>query len=290
MKKKHKYLRTNAGPAKKSGKLVIILSVIAVILLLLIGAMLFLIPRDEEPAPTEPSVPETTAPAPTETETVPPTTTEETVPEETQPPMLEHMAELYEENPETIGWIKIDGTHVDYVVMYTPEDPEKYIHLDFEEKYSYGGLPFLDANTNLDPESQNLLIYGHNMRDGSQFASIMNYQRQKYWEEHRYIKYTTLYEERVYEIIAAFPDKVYRKQDEVFKFYQFIDPETEEEFNEGIEYFKKKTPYTIDATAEFGDSLITMVTCAYHEQYGRYVVVGRLLTEEEVAELNAATE
>ena len=166
----------------------------------------------------------------------------------------------------------------------TPEDEDKYIHLGFDGKYEYAGVPFLDKDFVVEPESQNMIVFGHNMKDGSQFAHIMKYKSESFWKDHRYIKYTTLYEERVYEIIGAFEDRLYKKSEDVFKFYQFVDPETEEEFNEAIEYFKEKTPYEIEATAEYGDSLITLVTCAYHTSNGRFVVVGRLVTEDAPAE------
>lgn len=282
MNKKHKYLRAKAA-AGKGKKLTIILSCVVVLLLILVGVMLFVINQPEEPAPTEPASTETVAP--TETETVPPTT-EETIPEESEPVMLAHMAELFEQNPEVMGWIKVDDTLIDYPVMYTPEDEDKYIHLSFDGKYDYGGVPFIDKDFVVDPESQNLILFGHNMRDGSQFAHIMKYKSETFWTDHRYIKYTTLYEERVYEIIGAFEDRLYKKYEDVFKFYQFVDPETEEEFNEAITYFKDKTPYEIETTAEYGDKLITLVTCAYHTSNGRFVVVGRLMTDEEVAEIS----
>lgn len=289
MKKKHKYLKAKAASGRKSKSLTVVLCCVAALLLILVGVMLFLISRTEEPEPTEPSQTETTAPAPSETETVPPTT-EETVPVETEPVMLEHMAKLYEENPEIIGWIKVDDTLIDYPVMYTPEDEDKYIHLSFDGQYNYGGVPFVDKDYVADPQSQNMIIFGHNMKDGSQFAHIMKYQSETFWKDHRYFQFTTLYEEQTYEIIAAFKDRLYKKTEDVFKFYQFVDPETEEEFNEGIEYFKSKTPYEIEATAEYGDTLITLVCCAYHEQNGRFVVVARLVTDEEPAPASDVTE
>ena len=123
-------------------------------------------------APTEAEVPETTVPEETEaTETI--EETEPTVPEATEPVMLADMAEYYAQNPEIAGWVWIPDTKLNYPVMYTPEDPEKYLHLSFEETYNVGGVPFLDTDCQLDPESDNLIIYGHNMNNGTQFRSLI---------------------------------------------------------------------------------------------------------------------
>ena len=193
--------------------------------------------------------------------------------------MLPEMAELYAENPDIIGWVKIEGTNVDYPVMYTPDDEEKYLYRGFDGKYNAEGLPFLDKDCSISPESTNLIIYGHNMLGGTMFQNLMKYEDEEYWREHPVIEVKTLYETRTYEIIGAFRDRVYYTYEDCFKFYQFIDPQTEEEFDEAISYFIENTPYDMGVEAEFGDNLITLVTCAYHHQFGRYVVVAREISE-----------
>ena len=263
-----------------ASKLTVALAICAGVLLVLLVAMILLLPKKEEPAPTEP---------PTETTTV--ATEESTEPEETEPVMLAHMAELYAQNPDIIGWIRIDGTKLDYPVMYTPDDEEKYIYANFEGEYDKSGLPFIDKDCTMDPESQALVIYGHNMKNGTAFKTLFSYEKKKFLEENPTIYFSTLYEERTYEVLAMFYDEVYLKTDTCFKFYQFIDPETEEEFNEGIEYFKNRSIIDTGVTAEYGDRLITLVTCAYHKDYGRYVVVAREVPEAtETAEIAEATE
>ena len=90
-----------------------------------------------------------------------------------------------------------------------------------------------------------------------------------------------MYEERTFDIMAVFYDRVYyQSQTDVFKFYKFIDPETEEKFNEGIEYFKENSLYDTGVTAEFGDQLLTLCTCSYHTPLGRLVIVAREVVEE----------
>lgn len=264
-----------------------ILSVLTLAVILLVIGLFFSAVKKTQVQPVPPAVEETQeTSAPVETQPLETLATEETeaeevtepsIPEETEPVMLPELAEYYAQNPEIIGWICIPDTKLNYPVMYTPNDPEKYLHLSFEENYDLGGVPFLDSDCSLDPESDNLIIYGHNMNNGSQFRTLMSYTDQSFWEKHPVIQYSTLYETRTYEILACFRDRVYYKYEDVFKFYQFINAENEADFNEAITYYKENALYDTGVSAEYGDSLITLVTCAYHTENGRFVVVARLV-------------
>ena len=118
------------------------------------------------------------------------------------------------------------------------------------------------------------------MNNGSQFATIMDYENKAFWEEHPVIYLSTLYETRTYEVLACFRDRVYYKYEDVFKFYQFIDAEDEAAFDEAYNYFKNKSCYDTGVTAEYGDDLITLVTCAYHTDNGRFVVVAKRVHDD----------
>lgn len=80
---------------------------------------------------------------------------------------------LISQNSDCIGWITIDNTAVDYPVMHTPEWPQKYLRMNFYQQYSDSGVPFLDYRCTL--ESDNLIIFGHNMRNGTMFSSLREY-------------------------------------------------------------------------------------------------------------------
>lgn len=266
-----------------------ILSVLTLAVILLVIGLFFSAVKKTQVQPVPPAVEETQeTSAPVETQPLETLATEETeaeevtepsIPEETEPIMLPELAEYYAQNPEIIGWICIPDTKLNYPVMYTPSDPEKYLHLSFEETYDLGGVPFLDSDCSLDPESDNLIIYGHNMNNGSQFRTLMSYTDQSFWEKHPVIQYSTLYETRTYEILACFRDRVYYKYEDVFKFYQFINAENEADFNEAITYYTENALYDTGVSAEYGDSLITLVTCAYHTENGRFVVVAKLVDD-----------
>lgn len=280
MRKTYKHAR-RSGPSP----VVILLAVLLTVLCVNLAVVVALVrSTPEEPGETLMEA-VTTAPSratePRETEPVITTeTTEETQPSEaTEPPKereyLPFLQEKREENEDTVGWLTIQGTKIDYPVMYTPQDPEKYLHLGFDQKYSFAGLPFIDANCSLDPESDNLIIYAHNMLDGSMFRSLMKYEQKSYWQQHPRVKLDLWDEEREYEVLAAFRDRVYYKTENCFKFYKFIDAESEDSYREAIDYYKTHACYDTGVTAQPGDRLLTLVTCAYHTDNGRFVVVAR---------------
>ena len=215
-------------------------------------------------APAETTVPtQATVPPPTAA-TVPPTEPREVLP---------RLQEQYEKNPDLAGWLTIPGTRIDYPVMYSPDEPERYLHANFEVSYSFAGLPFIDAAC--DPESGNRIIYAHNMLDGSMFRTLLKYQQKDFWQRNPVISFNTLYEEQEYEVVAAFYDKVYKKSDTNFKFYQFYDTSDQSSFDEAMAYYREHALYDTGVTAQCGDLFLTLVTCAYQTENGRFVVVAR---------------
>lgn len=279
MSKKGKFARGGSS-GKSNSKLIIALSCIAALLAILVIVLILLIPREQPPAettaPTESSAPtETSAPT-----TVPPTT----IPEETDTQMLAWIVQNYEKNPDIAGWIKIEGTKLDNPVMYVKDDNNKYLYKNFEGSFSAAGLPYIKGACRLDPESDNLIIYGHNMLDGSMFGDLELYADEEYWKEHPIILFSTLYEEREYEIVAAFFDRIYDDSEDCFKFYEFIHALDEEDFNEAYTYYKEHAEYDTGVEAKYGDNLITLVTCSYHTEDGRFVVVARQIVEADIEE------
>ena len=215
-------------------------------------------------APAETTVPTQATVPPTTAATVPPTEPREVLP---------RLQEQYEKNPDLAGWLTIPGTRIDYPVMYSPDEPERYLHANFDAAYSFAGLPFLDAAC--DTESGNRIIYAHNMLDGSMFRTLLKYQQKDFWQRNPVISFSTLYEEQEYEVVAAFYDKVYKKSDTNFKFYQFYDTSDQSSFDEAMAYYREHALYDTGVTAQCGDLFLTLVTCAYQTENGRFVVVAR---------------
>ncbi len=194
------------------------------------------------------------------------------------PAILPQYAAFAQQNPEFYGWIRIDDTVVDYPVMHTPDDPQKYLRLNFDGEYSSAGTIFMDHRCSA--ESDDLILYGHNMENKTMFGAIVNYREEAYWREHPVIRFDTLYEQREYEVLAAFFDQVYNETDTGFKYYDFIEAADEDAFNKAIHSYQQKALYNTGVSAQYKDQLLTLSTCAYHTENGRFVVVARRCRDE----------
>lgn len=203
--------------------------------------------------------------------------TEEDSAEEEKPPepvILKKYQDLYEKNQDMVGWLSIEGMQIDYPVMRC-EDGEYYLHHDFygeEDKY---GCLFVKEEADVDTPGTNFIIYGHNMKDGSMFGDLDLYREEEFFKEHREISFDTLYEERTYEIMAVFLSQVYENDQDVFKYYQFYEAKTPEEFDTFYENVKKLSFYDTEVEAEYGDTFLTLSTCTYHVEDGRLVIVAK---------------
>ena len=181
---------------------------------------------------------------------------------------------LSEKNPDFWGWIKIEGTQLSYPVMHTPNDPEHYLRRDFDGNDSTRGVPFLDGAC-LD-NCGNYIIYGHHMKDGTMFGSLLSYAKKDYWETHPTIQLSTSEGQSTYTVLAVFYAKVYNQEDSgVFRYYQYTNLTDPELFNEYVEQVKAASLYDTDVEAQAGDQLLTLSTCSYHTKNGRFVVVAR---------------
>ena len=105
--------------------------------------------------------------------------------ENQQDVVLHDSAALTSTNSDYVGWLSIPGTVINYPVMFSPSEPERYLHLDYYKQYSYSGTPFLDARC--DPNEGNLIIYGHNMINGTMFGSLKSYRNENYLNSHKTI-------------------------------------------------------------------------------------------------------
>lgn len=188
---------------------------------------------------------------------------------------------LAQKNPDFMGWLSVEDTTLDYPVMYTPKDPEYYLHRGFDKKYAASGSLFLGQGSA--PGNNHLIIYGHNMRNGAMFGALMPYAREDYWRSHPVISFATLTEEGEYEVVGAFYSRVYGDGEEdknAFRYYRYTDLSEQAVFEEYVRRVKDAALYDTGVEAYFGDSLITLSTCSYHTEDGRFVVVARKLTEE----------
>ena len=188
---------------------------------------------------------------------------------------IKQVKTLKSENSDIIGWIEIENTKINYPVLQSTDD-EYYLTHNYKKEKTEKGSIFLSKDYNWDRPSDNLQIYGHNLGNGEMFQELLKYTDEKFYKEHPNIRFTTANEDSIFEIIAVFKSKVYYKSDkDVFRYYYFINAETEKEYNDFIENAKKASLYKINATAKYKEQLMTLSTCSYHTEDGRFVVVAR---------------
>lgn len=182
---------------------------------------------------------------------------------------------IWKKNQDLIGWIRIEGTKVNFPVMQTPSNPEYYLRRDFEGKYSTGGVPFMDANSDIFIPTSNFLIYGHNMRNGTMFHDIVKYESEEFWQEHPTILFDTIYKggQGTYAVVAAGYSHIYNEGEEGFRYYSYAGITSEEDFYEYVNGVKSESYYDTGNTPVYGDQLITLSTCTNDNKEGRFYVV-----------------
>lgn len=189
------------------------------------------------------------------------------------------LEELQKQNSDIIGWIEIENTNINYPVLQTT-DNSYYMNHNYKKQYSMNGSIFLDKSYSWDPPSSNLLIYGHNMKNGTMFQDLLKYKNLAYYKEHPVIRFTTTSEDVYYEIISVFESRVYYKSEKnVFRYYYFVNSNNEQEYNEFVQNAKNASLYDTGKTAIYGDQLMTLSTCSYHIKDGRFVVVAKKVIE-----------
>ena len=198
---------------------------------------------------------------------------EETTNQETE--RILKVQKLQEENSDIVGWLEIEGTSINHPVLQGT-DNEYYMTHNYKKQKSKNGSIFLTKDYDWSIPSSNFLIYGHNLNNGTMFQELLKYAKEEFYKEHSIIRFTTNKEDAEYEIISVFKSRVYYKTEKnVFRYYFFVNAKSEAEYNEFVQNAKKASLYDIDKTAQFGDQLITLSTCSYHIEDGRFAVVGR---------------
>ena len=200
---------------------------------------------------------------------------DETVITEEKTERILQLEELQKQNSEIIGYLEIEGTNISYPVCQTTDNDYYLTHNYKKEKASLGSL-FLDKDFDLNKPSTNYLIYGHRSNSGTMFEDLIKYSEENFYKAHPTIRFTTNKEDATYEIISVFYSRVYSKSEkDVFRYYYFINAENEAEFNDYIENCKKASIYNIEATSTYGDQLLTLSTCEYSQENGRFAVVAK---------------
>ena len=217
------------------------------------------------------------ATAPTETDsTVKTDTPDDPVTDEpVRPTILPEYAPIYALNNHMVGWIQIEDTKINYPVLQTPNQKDYYINHSFEGKSSKYGAIYAQETCDVFAPSDNVVLYGHRMNDGSMFADLLKYKDKGFYESHKYIHFDTLYTRQTYEIIAVFQIKSINSN--TFRYHQFVDFEYESQFNTFMTRVDVLELYDTGTTADFGDQLLTLSTCEKSYANGRFVVLAKKL-------------
>ncbi|MGN0976090.1 MAG: class B sortase [Gemmiger sp.] len=173
--------------------------------------------------------------------------------------ILPQYRDLYAQNNDMVGWLCIPGTGIDYPVVQTPGDNEYYLRRGFDGLYAGGGTLFLDENCRLDPSpTDNWMIYGHNMRDGSMFAGLLNYADENFYAQYPTFTFDTLTREGTWRVLAAFYTTL---GEDVLPYYTFFDAADETEWQTRYDAMLQKALYDTGCEAHYGDQLLTLSTC-----------------------------
>lgn len=159
-------------------------------------------------------------------------------------------------------------------------DNEYYLTHNLNQEYDKNGSIFMDKDCDVLKPSTNFILYGHHMSSGRMFGKLGLYEKKSYYEEHPYIQFDTIYEKGTYEVMYVFRSRVFKEEEIVFKYYQFIDANSEQEFDSYMNEMAEMSLYDTGVTAQFGDQLLTLSTCDYQEKNGRFVVVAKKIAKE----------
>lgn len=183
---------------------------------------------------------------------------------------LENIAEI---NSDVVGWIKIDGTNIDYPVM---QNGDFYLHKNIYKNYSSHGTPYLAEHCNL-KSSDNLIIYSHHMNDNTMFSQLEKYKNYNFYQNHKYIKFYTIENgmtaENIYEIMIAFKTIAY--SDAGFRYYSYTNFQNVEDYEEFVDNCRNLEFYNTGVGGTNNDKYITLSTCEYSQKNGRMVVVAK---------------
>ena len=200
---------------------------------------------------------------------------------ETPPPVQSSFDELLAHNDETVGYLKI-GKIVDLPVVQRKNDNDYYLTHTFSREESSEGALFLDGLNLLVPEDDCLIIYGHNMNNGSMFGNLRMYLNIDYFRESRPVSFDTLYENRRYVPFAAFNASMDIADPDYFEVRRFLlDPTGYEQF---VSELKERSVHYVPMDVQYGDRLLLLVTCDYSSNDGRFILALREMREDETAD------
>lgn len=194
-----------------------------------------------------------------------------------KPPVLKKYETLYQKNRRLVGWLTIPGCDIDYPVMQTSNN-EYYLDHNYNQDFDKNGSLFMDKDCTPAFPNDNMIIYGHHMKSGKMFGNLNRYAKEDFYKKNSEFTFDTIYETGTYAVMYVFRSRIYAQDEIVFKYYQFIDASSADEFDSNMEEMSKISLYDTGVTAVYGDKLITLSTCDSSEDAGRFVVVAKKIS------------
>ena len=174
---------------------------------------------------------------------------------------LMDFSKIITKNSDTVAWIKIKNTKIDFPIVKT-DNNDYYINHNFNKEPNSAGWIFADYRNKLDNTDKNIIIYGHNRRDGSMFSTLNNVLKKDWYtnESNHIVKLYTPSETLEYKIFSIY--KIYKSD-----FKNTVNFETDEEFDEYIKLCKEKSIYNFNLDVTSSDNILTVYTCANNNRY-----------------------
>ncbi|MBQ3162760.1 MAG: class B sortase [Oscillospiraceae bacterium] len=217
-------------------------------------------------------------------------------PDDNNGEVLDSAKQLLEINPDTVGWVHIEGTNVSLPVVQktTKDGNDYYLKIAFDGSSNKAGTVFMDRRNKISARerSDNLILYGHNQKDKSMFGDLANYKKNlTYYSEHPVIQFSSNYKADTYKIFAYFVTPVLESQTAdgvIFDYHNELNFKDKSEYNSFIDNIMLRTQIITPVDVQYGDEFLTLSTCSNEFEPSRFVVFARKVREGENSEVDVS--
>ncbi|MBQ8131582.1 MAG: class B sortase [Bacilli bacterium] len=196
----------------------------------------------------------------------------QTIKTDEYPYITTNLSSLIKQNKETIGWVKVPNTNINYPVVQT-KDNSFYLNYDFDKKENTAGWIFLDYRNHLDNSDNNYIIYGHNRLDNSMFGTLKNTMQEDWYKNNKYIFFNTINSYLTYKVFS-----IYSIDKDDFK--SNINLITEEDYKEYINNSLQRSIYNFNVSVTTQDQLLTLYTCD-NDNENRTILQAKLVQQKD---------
>ncbi|MDE6034321.1 MAG: class B sortase [Ruminococcus sp.] len=204
---------------------------------------------------------------------------------------------LLKRNDDVVGWLRINNTQVDYPLLIDPGDivpgmgygnqyveyNEYYLHHNIDRQYLFEGNIYMDCRDNFGPveglQSENIVIYGHNMLNGSQFGNLRYYKDTSYYWSNPFVYLSSIYKDYEYVIVSFCITS--GNADTDFRYWDMEELDTPEMFDYYVNRIKRDQLLDTGVDIHYGDKLLTLSTCHADEDNTRFIILARRLRDGE---------